>query len=203
MGSLDIWNNHLQLGFPINIALVRWGWLLALHCSYLIGGLILNPLLWLVDWQQRRVSVAPLPLVSWVLISSWIRLDRIPVGGQGKQKPLPVIPISNNVYLVYNGPTPIQVSLMKYRWYSYCNHYGVHMVYLTVKHALMCQKRMIVEGLRFCPDNKIQLFFFWKVLQIPERSFYWAPSPTLGCSLSWNSESTPPLTATGWQRHKA
>ena len=54
-------------------------------------------------------------------------LDRIPVGGQGKQKPLPMIPISNNVYLVYNGPTPILVSLMKYCWtcsymvYTWCS----------------------------------------------------------------------------------
>ena len=107
--------------------------------SYLIGQLILNPLLWLVDWQQRRVSVAPLPLVSLLLISSWIRLDRMPVGG--KQKPLPVIPISNNVHLVYNGPTPIQVSLMKYRWCSYCNQYGVHMVYVSYSNIHWCVRK--------------------------------------------------------------
>ena len=92
--DLDIWNDHLQLGFHINIALVRRPLFnpCYLQCSHLIGRLVLKPPLWLVDWQQRRVSCP----ISRVLILSWIRLDRMPVGGN--QKLLPQIPISNNVY---------------------------------------------------------------------------------------------------------
>ena len=110
--DLDIWNDHLQLGFHINIALVRRPLFnpCYLQCSHLIGRLVLNPLLWLVDWQQRRVSCP----ISRVLILSWIRLDRMPVGGN--QKLLPQIPISK----MYTGPTPIQVSLMKYLYNFSC-----------------------------------------------------------------------------------
>ena len=61
-----------------------------------IGRLILNPRFSLVKWQQERVSVASPCEISQVLILSWIRLDQMPVGG--KQKPLPAIPISNNIY---------------------------------------------------------------------------------------------------------
>ena len=172
--ALDIWNDHLQLWFPINIALLmseEGGSSSIRPISYLIGQLIPDPLLWLVDCQQRRVW-SP---ISQVLILSWIRLDRMPVGVQ--QKPLPVWYQSPIMYI----SCIMDQHQYRYRWWNISGVFpATNMVYTWC----------ILKIYNWC-----QKFNFSCFGRFPERSFYWgAPSPTLACSpVSSNGESTPPL----------
>ena len=108
--DLDIWNDHLQWGFHINITLVRVKRKAPLQS-------LLSPVLisdWSIDPQSPSLigRLAAEKGIFLDISSSHLVLNSTGSDASGGQPEAP--PCDTNLQYVYNGPTPIQVSLMKY-----------------------------------------------------------------------------------------